>query len=63
MRSISDMTKMSSEIQHIIKTPLTTPTKEDAIKTLQSCGILDNNNNIKSAYDEIIVPCKQNIIS
>lgn len=41
-------------IDKIIEKPTKKPTKEEAVKILRSCGILDNKNNIKSAYKKIL---------
>jgi len=53
-KGIKDMVAALSTIDKIIETPTKKPTKEEATKILRSCGILDNKNNIKSAYKKII---------
>lgn len=54
-KSIKNMMTVSSIIDEIIKAPTETPSREDATKILRSCGILDENNNIKSEYKEILI--------
>ena len=54
MKGMRNMVAALLTIDKIIKTPTKKPTKEEATKILRSCGILDNKNNIKSAYKKII---------
>lgn len=54
MKGMKDMVAALLTIDKIIETPTKKPTKEEAKKILRSCGILDNKNNIKSAYKKII---------
>lgn len=41
-------------IDKIIEAPTKKPSKEEAAKILRSCGILDENNNIKPEFKEIL---------
>ena len=46
---------MQDAIDKILKDPLEKPTREEAKRNLQACGILDKNGNIAEAYKKIIV--------
>lgn len=54
MKGTKAMTAALLTIDKIIEKPTKKPTKEEAIKILRSCGILDNKNNLKSAYKKIL---------
>ena len=54
-RSVKDMVAMLAEIDKIIESPSKKPTKQEAIKTLRSCGILNKNNGLKTEYRRILV--------
>lgn len=53
-KGMSDITAALLTIDKIIETPINVPSKEEAASILRSCGILDKNNKIKSAYKKII---------
>lgn len=53
-RGMKDMVAISTKIDEIIASPSKTPTKEEAVKLLRSCGILNENNNLKKAYKGIV---------
>ena len=48
------MATISLVIDKIIASETKKPTKEEAMKSLRACGILDNKNKVKPAYREII---------
>lgn len=54
MRGIDDMVAISAEIDKIIESPSKMPTKQEAMKILRSCGILNKNNGLKTEYREIL---------
>lgn len=54
MRGIDDMVAIAAEIDKIIESPSKKPTKQEAMKMLRSCGILNKNNGIKTEYREIL---------
>ena len=45
---------VSAEINRIIQSPTKNPTKSEAMKTLRSCGILNENNVLNEVYKEIL---------
>ena len=51
---MKDMATISLVIDKIIASETKKPTKEEAMKSLRACGILDNKNKVKPAYREII---------
>ena len=55
MRGMRDMVAISAEINKIIESPSKKPTRQEAMKMLRSCGILNKNNGVKLAYKEILI--------
>lgn len=58
MRGIKDMETVSLVIDKIIASEIKKPTKEEAMKFLRACGILDNKDKINPAYRGIIIERK-----
>lgn len=54
MKGIKNMVTALLTIDKIIESPTKKISKEEAMEVLRSCGILDKNNNIKSAYKNIL---------
>ena len=54
-RGLRQMMEISAKIDKIIETPSKKPTKQEAMKVLRSCGILNRNNGVKAAYKDILV--------
>lgn len=46
---------MQDAIDKILSAPSEKPTREEAKRNLQACGILDKNGNIAEAYKKIFV--------
>ena len=55
MRGMKRMVAISAEIDKIIESPQKKLTKQEAMKMLRSCGILNKNNGVKTAYKEILI--------
>ena len=53
-KGLINMVAVTRTLDRIIETSSKTPSRQEAQKVLRSCGILDNQNNIKPAYKKII---------
>lgn len=54
MRGMNDRAAISTQINQIIESPSKKSTKQEAVKMLRSCGILNKNNKLNPAYKEIL---------
>jgi len=54
-KGMMEMAAMSVAIERVIATSSKTPSKAEASKVLQSCGIFDHKNNVTPAYKAILV--------
>ena len=54
-RSVDIIVASHQAIERIINSPSKKPTREQAQKTLQACGIMDENFKVKPAYRTILV--------
>lgn len=52
---MKDKAAITAEINRIIESPSKKPTKQEAMKTLRSCGILDKNNKLKPVFKGILI--------
>lgn len=55
MRNVKNMVATSIAVDKIIEAKTKKPSKQEAAKILRSCGILDSQNNIKSAHKDIVI--------
>lgn len=52
---MKEMAAATLTIEKIIQTPTKQPSINEAKKMLRSCGVLDQKNNIRSAYKDILI--------
>lgn len=53
--SIQEQNDITRKIEAYLNMPLKKPSREEAIRRLRECGILDKGNRIAPAYRDIIV--------